>query len=357
MEFHPDQSNYPLPWASGLQVVATETPRVGLLSIVVPVYNESGNIFPFFREVCRSLETLALPAEVIFVDDGSVDHSEAELRQLHNLDPRVRVVFLSRNFGHQYAITAGMEHARGNAVIIMDADLQHPPSMIPRLVDKWRKGYHVVYTIRERTPGAPWLKRFASDLFYRIIRAVSNVDIVPRASDFRLMDRAVVDCLMAMKERSRFMRGMVRWVGFRQTGISFVAHRRHGGVSKYSVAKMARLAIDGITSFSCIPLRWSAYLGFLVAVSIIPYGLWAAYAKLFTGAVVPGWASLMVSVLFLGAVQLISIGILGEYVGRIYTEVKGRPVYIVGEALGFENADARREGHKMEMSPARAAAA
>lgn len=356
MEFHPDQTESPSRLASDLQLLATQAPRVVSLSVVVPVYNESGNLLPFYREVCHALEMVALPAEIIFVDDGSVDQSEAELRELQGEDPRVRVVLLSRNFGHQYAITAGMEHARGNAVIIMDADLQHPPSMIPRLVDKWREGYHVVYTIRERTPDAPWYKRVTSDMFYRFIHAVSKVDIVPQASDFRLIDRTVVDCLIAMKERSRFMRGMVRWVGFRQTGIPFVAQRRFGGVSKFSFAKMVGLALDGITGFSSIPLRWSAYLGFLVAVSVIPYGLWAAYAKLFTDTVVPGWASLMVSVLFLGAVQLISIGILGEYVGRIYTEVKGRPMYIVEETLGFEHAGSVRDCRE-PVAPSRRAAA
>jgi polyisoprenyl-phosphate glycosyltransferase len=309
------------------------------LSVVVPVYNEADNLRPLYEAVTGQLDRLGLPYELIFVNDGSHDPSLALLRRLSAQDPRVKVVSLSRNFGHQSSISAGMDHAAGEAVIVMDADLQHPPELIPEMVARWREGYQVVYTVREDSHDAGLFKRWTSSTFYKCINAVSEVSIVPGAADFRLMDRAVVDCLVAMPERSRFLRGMVSWVGFRQIGLPYVAQPRHAGSSKYSIRKMLSLAVQGLTSFSSLPLRFSAYIGFIAAVSGIPYAIWAVYAKLFTDQAVPGWASLMVAVLFLGGVQLMSIGIIGEYVGRVYTEVKGRPLYIADELIGFDAAD------------------
>ena len=278
---------------------------------------------------------------MIFVNDGSSDNSLAVLKRLRLRDERVKVVALSRNFGHQCCITAGIDHASGDAVIVMDADLQHPPELIPEMVARWLEGYQVVYTVREDAADTGLFKRWTSSAFYRCINAVSEVPIIPNAADFRLMDRTVVNCLTSMPERSRFLRGMISWVGFRQIGLRYVANPRHAGKSKYSIRKMISLAVQGITSFSSVPLRLSAYIGFATAISVIPYALWGVYAKFFTDQVVHGWASLEVSVLFLGGVQLMSLGVIGEYVGRIYTEVKGRPIYVADELIGFEAAQAR----------------
>jgi dolichol-phosphate mannosyltransferase len=275
---------------------------------------------------------------VIFVDDGSHDGSLEVLRELSGTDAHVRAVSLSRNFGHQYAITAGMEYARGEAVVVMDADLQHPPELIPKMVDAWRGGVQVVYTVREDDEKASWFKRWTSSAFYKLMNCMSDTPIVPGAADFRLMDRAVVDALVAMPERSRFLRGMVSWLGFRQQSLNYRANPRFSGKSKYSLRRMLTLALQGITSFSSVPLRVSAYIGLFAAVVGLPYAIWAIYAKCFTDITVPGWTSLLIAVLFLGGVQLMSIGVIGEYVGRIYTEVKRRPLYLTKELIGFEQA-------------------
>jgi dolichol-phosphate mannosyltransferase len=310
------------------------------ISIVVPVFDEAENLRPLYEAISRQLVPMGIPYEIIFVDDGSLDASIAVLRELHAADPRVRVMSLSRNFGHQNSISAGLEHAGGEAVIIMDADLQHPPELIPAMIARWREGYQVVFTVRQGDGDAGLFKRLTSAAFYKCINAVSEVPIIPGAADFRLMDRAVVDCLISMPERSRFLRGMVSWVGFRQTGLAYVASPRAAGKSKYSLGKMFGLAAQGITSFSSLPLRISGYVGFFAAVSVVPYAIWALYAKLFTNQTVSGWTSLLISVLFLGGVQLMSLGIIGEYVGRIFTEVKKRPLYVTKELVGFEGADA-----------------
>lgn len=308
-----------------------------LVSIVVPVFNEAGNLRPLYTAVRGEMEPLGLPYEILFINDGSRDDSMLILRQLARDDDRVKVVSLSRNFGHQPALSAGLEFARGDAVIVMDADLQHPPDLIPQMIAAWRAGHQVVYTIREDEKGRTgWFKRWTSAVFYKLLNAVSDVPITPGAADFRLMDRTVVDCLVSMPERSRFLRGMVSWVGFRQQGIPYRPHPRHSGKSKYPLGKMFGLALQGLTSFSSMPLRVSAYLGLAAALAGLPYAIWAVYAKLFTDLVVPGWASLLVAVLFLGGVQLMSIGVIGEYVGRIYIEVKRRPLYLAEELIGFD---------------------
>lgn len=311
---------------------------LSLVSLVVPVFNEAGNLWPLYEAVCRQMEAVGCPYEIVFINDGSEDDSLTVLRRLAGEDGRVRVVGLSRNFGHQNAVSAGLEFARGDAVIVMDADLQHPPELIPQMIAAWREGFHVVYTIREDSKAETgWLKRWTSAAFYKLINVVSDVRIVPGAADFRLMDRTVVNCLVAMPERSRFLRGMVSWVGFRQKALRYRPNPRFSGKSKYSLRKMFALALQGVTSFSSLPLRVSGYLGFLAAVAGLPYAVWAIYAKLFTDTVVPGWTSLVVAILFLGGVQLMSIGVIGEYVGRIYTEVKKRPLYLTEELIGFDS--------------------
>lgn len=306
-----------------------------MLSVVVPVYNERGNVQLLHAALTREFARLGCDYELIFVDDGSRDGSLEVLREMHAGDPHVRVISLSRNFGHQSALTAGLESASGDAVISMDADLQHPPELIPELVARWREGYQVVYTIRQDAGEGSLFKRWTSGAFYGLINRITDTPIIPGAADFRLVDRQVVDCLNSMHERARFLRGLVSWVGFRQIGVPFEVRARHDGRSKYSFRRMLALALSGITNFSALPLRVATYFGFFAAVVGLPYGLWTIYARLFTDTAAPGWASLTTIVLFLGGVQLICIGIMGEYLGRIYDEVKGRPLYIPKEKLGF----------------------
>lgn len=309
---------------------------VQILSVVIPVYNEQGNVRLLHAALTRQLARLDVDYELIFVDDGSRDASLATLRELHEMDPHVKVIGLSRNFGHQNALTAGLEHSIGDAVIAMDADMQHPPEMIPEMVARWREGYQVVYTIRQDGHEGSAFKRWTSRSFYRLINWITDTPIVPGAADFRLVDRAVVDCLNSMQERSRFLRGLVSWVGFRQVGIPFTVRPRHDGRSKYSLRKMLALAFNGITSFSALPLRLATYVGFCAAFAGLPYALWTIYARLFTDLAVPGWASVTTIVLFMGGVQLVCLGIIGEYLGRVYDEVKGRPLYVPRERLGFD---------------------
>ena len=312
-------------------------PAREMLSVVVPVYNEQGNLRPLYEALAEQFQKLDVDYEIIFVDDGSRDASLQVLRSLNTLDSRVKVVSLSRNFGHQNALTAGLEFASGDAVVAMDADLQQPPELIPEMVEHWRAGYQVVFTIRQDGQQVGRFKRWSSRTFYALINKITDTTIIPGAADFRLVDRAVVDTLNSMHERARFLRGLVSWVGYRQIGIPYVVRARHDGHSKYSLRKMLSLALNGITNFSAFPLRLATYFGFLSAVLGVPYALWAVYVRLFTNTAVPGWASLTTIVLFLGGVQLISLGIIGEYLGRVYDEVKRRPLYVPQELLGFEH--------------------
>lgn len=325
-----------------------------MLSVVVPVYNEQGNVRLLHAALSRELARLDVEYELIFVDDGSRDASREVLRELHAADPHVKVIGLSRNFGHQNALTAGLEHADGDAVIAMDADMQHPPELIPEMVERWREGYQVVYTIRLDGREGSAFKRWTSRAFYALLNWVTDTPMIPGAADFRLIDRAVVDCLNSMQERARFLRGLVSWVGFRQIGIPFAVRPRHDGRSKYSLRKMLALAINGLTSFSALPLRLATYCGFCAAFAGIPYALWTVYARLFTDLAVPGWASVIMIMLFMGGVQLVCLGIIGEYVGRVYDEVKERPLYVPQELLGFEDAPVLRTiGRARDRRPAR----
>jgi dolichol-phosphate mannosyltransferase len=305
-----------------------------MISVVLPIFNENENIDVVAEAVSAELDRLARPYEVIFVDDGSTDGSFERLRQLAHLDSRIKVVRLSRNFGHQIAISAGLEFASGDAVIVMDADLQHPPELIPELVAQWEQGYDVVYTVREGRDHAGLLKRSSAAMFYWLMNRMCDIDIASNTPDFRLMNRRVVDVLLRFPERSRFLRGLVRWVGFRQKAVPFTARPRSHGRTKYPFARMLRFSVDGITAFSIVPLRLASYLGVLVALSGIPYASWAVYKRLFTDEAVHGWASLVVALLVIGGLLLVCIGIIGEYLGRIYEEVKGRPLYIADEVIG-----------------------
>ncbi len=301
-------------------------------SIVVPVYNEAENLPELHRRVRDVMDSLGEPWELVLVDDGSVDGSTEQIRHLAQSDPHVRPVIFARNFGHQIAVTAGLDYARGQAVIIMDADLQDPPEIIPRLIERWCEGYEVVYAVRAEREGETWFKKVTAAFFYRLIYRIADVKIPLDTGDFRLLDRKVVDVLRRMRERHRFLRGMAAWVGFRQIGVEYRRAARFAGETKYPFRKMLRLALNAITGFSYFPLQLATFFGFFcagLAIFSIPIVIilrmtgWQAFQ---------GQATTLISVLFLGGVQLISLGILGEYIGRIYDEVKGRPLYIVREA-------------------------
>ncbi|MBP1765838.1 MAG: glycosyl transferase family 2 [Firmicutes bacterium] len=304
-----------------------------LISIVVPVFNEQDNLDIFYQEVCRHMENLPYRFELIFVDDGSSDATPLILDRLTEKDPRVRAFILARNFGHQVALTCGLDHADGDAVITMDGDMQHPPELLPAILKKWEEGYEVVKTVRLRTEGISFFKKFTSGMFYKLINAMSNVHITEGGSDFRLLDKKVVASFRRFKERARFIRGMVDAIGYRQTTLEFTALRRYAGQSKYSVTKMLRFALDGITAYSRMPLRFAFYFGILF--SLISFGLTlhVLFIKYFTNDAVPGWATISASILFLGGLQLLGVGIVGEYVGRIFDEVKQRPLYLVRDEL------------------------
>lgn len=302
-------------------------------SIISPIFNESGNIPDLYNRVRDVLDSTGESWELILIDDGSTDDSADLIRDYANQDARVKPVLFARNFGHQIAVTAGLDYSRGGAVVIIDSDLQDPPEVILDLITKWKEGYEVVYAVREEREGESWFKLFTAALFYRMISSITDVNIPTDAGDFRLLDRKVVDVLNQMREKHRFLRGMSSWVGFRQTGVPYSRVARQIGETKYPFRKMFRLAINAITSFSYFPLQLATYIGFVAAgISIlsipivIAIRLWGSETPLL------GQATTLIAVLFLGGVQLISLGILGEYIGRLYDEAKGRPLYIVREA-------------------------
>ncbi|HEY8244050.1 MAG: glycosyltransferase family 2 protein [Vicinamibacteria bacterium] len=306
-----------------------------VLSLVVPCFNEAAGLASFWARTSDALDALGVPAEAVFVDDGSRDATFAILSALAVRDPRVRVVALSRNFGKEIALAAGLDHARGDAVVPIDADLQHPPELIAELVARWREGNDVVIALRRDRATDGLTRRVASDLFHRLFSSVSTTPVPRGAGDFRLLSRPVVDALRAMPERTRYMKGMYAWVGFRTATVDYDVEDRAEGRSRYGLLRLWRLALDGIVSFSALPLRVSSFLGALFALVAIGYGAWLVVRTLVHGADVPGYASLMVVVLFLGGVQLLSLGVIGEYLGRIYDEVKARPLYVVRARLGF----------------------
>lgn len=301
-------------------------------SIIAPIYNEIENLPELYRRVKQVMDSCGETWELILVDDGSTDGSTEKIRQLGASDPAVRPVIFARNFGHQVAITAGWDYARGDAIVIIDADLQDPPETILELAKKWREGYEVVYAVRGEREGETWFKKFTAAAFYRLIYSITDVKIPVDTGDFRLMDRKVVNVLKQMKERHRFPRGMSAWVGFRQVGVTYKRAARVAGVTKYPFKKMLRLALNAITGFSYFPLQVATYFGFISAgISILAIPV-VAVMRLAGSHFFEGQATTLISVLFLGGVQLISLGILGEYVGRLYDEAKGRPLYIVRDA-------------------------
>ena len=305
------------------------------LSIVAPVYNEEHVLRKFYDRVSAALQGAAY--EILFLDDGSRDRSWEIIADLALRDARVRGLSFSRNFGHQAALTAGLEHASGKAVILIDADLQDPPELIPQMVKKWEEGHDVVYGVRSQRKGETFFKKATATLFYRLLRRTSPVDIPLEAGDFRLMSRKVVEALNQMPERVRFLRGLSSWVGFRQTGIAYERDERHAGVSKFPFFRMLRFASDGVTSFSIVPLQLASYLGLTATAVSLLIAIWTLLTHFLNHQVVRGWPSLMIGITFMGGVQLLMIGIIGEYIGRIYEEVKQRPFYLIKERVGYEH--------------------
>jgi len=307
-----------------------------LLSVIVPLYDEEQVISEMYSRLSSVLDHHRFDYEVVLINDGSRDRTEELAKTLCRKDPRVKLITFSRNFGHQIAVTAGLDRAAGQAVVVIDADLQDPPEVIVDMIRKWREGSQVVYGVRVKRKGESLFKRLTAATYYRLIRRLTKVDIPVDTGDFRLMDRQVVDQLLTMREHNRFLRGMVSWIGFKQEKVEYVRDERFAGETKYPFRKMLRFAIDGILSFSEVPLKISSVFGLLCALlsfSLIVYGL--IVKLLYPEYAIAGWASVFTAVLFLGGVQLVCVGIVGEYLGRVYDEIKGRPLYIVREEVNF----------------------
>jgi len=300
------------------------------ISIVIPLLNEEGNIKVLYESLLPVVEKISADYEIVFVDDGSKDSSFDIITKISQLNKRVLGISLSRNFGHQIALSAGLEHASGEAVVMLDADMQHPPEIIIDLYNKYKEGFDIVNTIRTETADVGIFKKITSYYFYKLINRLSDIHIEPAAADFRLMNRKTVNAFLQMKEKDRFTRGLVSWMGFKQAQIEYIAPQRFAGKSKYSLLKMFRFAADGITAFSAKPLRVSFFAGIIVSFTGLLYAIYAVF-QYFGGKNIPGWTSILVSILIIGGIQLISIGIIGEYLARVFNEAKNRPMYLVKE--------------------------
>jgi glycosyltransferase involved in cell wall biosynthesis len=314
--------------------------QLSLLSVVAPVYNEVDSLPVLYERLCAALSEL--PFELVLVDDGSSDGTSERLEELAANDPRVKLVLLSRNFGHQMALTAGLDHASGDAIVMLDGDLQDPPEIIPEMLDRWREGSDVVYAVREARDGESFFKLATARWFYKIFDWLTTVPLRHNSGDFRLLDRVALDALLTMRERSRFLRGMTVWVGFTQSAVLYHRDARHAGSTKYTLAKMLRFSLDAISSFSDRPLQLATLLGFVIsglALIAIP----VVVVLKIIGSYLPGFSTVEVTILLLGGIQLITIGIFGEYVGRIYDEVKGRPLYVVRARRNMPDVVVRRQ--------------
>ena len=305
------------------------------ISVVVPVFREAENVAPLCVRLTAVLERITPAYEILFVDDGSPDRTLAEIRRRNAEDPRIVAVSFSRNFGKEVAIAAGLDHARGRAVVIMDADLQHPPELIETFVAKWREGFSMVYGQRTDRAGESRLKRSFTHVFYRLFARFGETELPEGAGDFRLIDRQGVQVLKALGERARFSKGLYAWIGFRSTGVPFTVEQRQFGTTKWNFRRLSRFAFDGITSFSTVPLRIWTYIGGLVSLGAITAALFFVVKTIVFGSDVAGYPSLIVSITFFSGIQLMSLGVIGEYVGRIFAEVKRRPLYVVGDVVGI----------------------
>jgi polyisoprenyl-phosphate glycosyltransferase len=322
------------------------------LSLVIPIFNEEETIPELFRRLQEFLKQLGETWEVVFIDDGSRDASLKLLRDAAATEKRYKVVVFSRNFGHQMAITAGLDRAEGECVAVMDADLQDPPEVVRDMLAKWREGYEVVYGVRKKRLGETWFKKITAAAFYRILRLLLGFDVPVDTGDFRLMSRPVLLTLRSLRERHRFIRGMVSWIGFRQTAVYYERQGRFAGETKFHLRKMVGFALDGITSFSIVPLRIATWLGVFSGLFAVAVAGWAFYARLVTHAVVPGWTTIMVLVALGSSAQLLMTGILGEYVGRIYEEVKRRPLYTVADEINLEASPVLESSHRSDLKRA-----
>jgi glycosyltransferase involved in cell wall biosynthesis len=300
------------------------------ISIIIPAFNEEGNIRIIVDKLVKILNNYH-DYEIIFINDGSVDNTLSVLKELNHANNKIRYISFSRNFGHQLALKAGIDHATGDCAISMDADLQHPVELIPSMIEKWQEGFEIVYTIRADDPRTSFFKRLTSDLFYKLMNSISDIKIVQGTADFRLLDRDVIDVLKNMQEHSLFIRGIIPWMGFSQYGMQYVPNERFWGKSKYSVKKMIRFAFNGITSFSTKPLHLATLMGLFISLLSFVYGFVAIMGKIFNDKAVSGWTSVIVSVLFIGGIQLVMLGIIGEYLGKLFIESKRRPNYIIRE--------------------------
>jgi glycosyltransferase involved in cell wall biosynthesis len=325
-------------WQTSFRIginMATLTPLIEI-SIVVPMHNEAATIESLHSRLQIQLKKLDIHYEIICVNDGSTDDTLAVLIKQQEQDPHIRLIDLSRNFGKEVALSAGLDYSTGAAVIPIDADLQDPPELLPEMIARWREGYDVVYATRRSRQNESVVKKTTANLFYRLLNRISDVEIPRNTGDFRLMDRCVVDALKRMPERNRFMKGLFSWVGFKQTAIYFDRDPRLDGETSWNYLKLWRLAIDGITSFSATPLKIWSYVGLFLSLTALAYAAFLFIRVLVDGVDVPGYASMMVVLLFIGGIQFITLGVMGEYLGRIFTEVKGRPLYLVKETRGFE---------------------
>jgi len=318
------------------QTVFDKRRECPILSVVAPVFNEAEGIRSFVDAVTAELDRLTDAWEIVLVDDGSTDSTWEILYSLHTKDSRIKILRFSRNFGNQAAVSAGLKFAQGDAIITMDSDLQHPPELIPTMVQHWQNGIHSVFTIRTYSEDVGFFKRLSSAVFSNVMNFLSHTPMQEGISDYRLLDRKVVDSVNLMGENARFLRAMISWLGFRQVGIPFNANPRAHGTTKFSFSKLFRLSLDSITSFSVLPLRWITACGLAVAVLSLCYAVYVLGEVWVTGITSPGWPTLIIAILFLGGMQLTALGIVGEYVGRIYMETKRRPLFIVQEECGFE---------------------
>ena len=303
------------------------------LTIIIPCYNEEKNILNVYTRLVEVLDKINYDYSLLFVNDGSTDNTQKILEELYQKDERVKVIELSRNFGKESALTAGLDYAEGDIVIPFDADLQDPPEVILELLKKYEEGYEIVNAVRRKRKGDSFLKRATAKLFYKLMRAISNIDIPENSSDFRLISGDALKAVRRLRERKRFMKGIFSWVGFKTANVYYDRQPRFSGKTKWNYFKLLELSMDGITSFSIVPLRLASLFGFIISILAFLFGIWIAFEKIFFGIPVPGYASVIVSILFLGGIQLIFLGIIGEYIGRIYEEVKKRPIYIVRKYL------------------------
>jgi glycosyltransferase involved in cell wall biosynthesis len=309
-----------------------DAPR-DLLSVLVPVYNEQEVLRSFYDALRQSVDPLDMDCEILFVNDGSDDSTSVLIHELHRSDPDVAILDLSRNFGKEIALTAGLRLVSGDAVVVLDADLQDPPELIPELVAQWREGYDMVLARRRKRRGDPWIKRTTAGLFYRLMRHIGDVELPQDVGDFRLLSRRAISAINSFEEHNRFMKGLFAWIGFKQTTVYYERAARRAGETKWNFGRLWKLALEGITSFTTAPLRVSTYIGLTTALGSFAYGLFIVVRTLLFGDPVPGYPSLITIVLFLGGIQLMSIGIMGEYIGRIFTETKRRPLYLIDRHL------------------------